>query len=179
MSTSFDKRGLFYTKGQNLDINDITLFTEGYAIRKFRNITSEGVVGSNKDFPDTDFPMFRLADVLLMASEAIVRSGGDRGLALDYFNQVRHRAYGGSGGGISDAELTLQMLLDERARELYWEGHRRTDLIRFGKFSQTDYVWAWKGNAIEGRSVEAFRDVYPIPSSDLGANPHLIQNPGY
>ncbi len=178
-STSFDKRGLFYTDGQNIDINDITLFTEGYAIRKYRNITSEGVLGSNRDFPDIDFPMFRLADILLMASEALVRSGGDRGQALSYFNQVRNRAYGGSGGGISDADLTLQMLLDERARELYWECHRRTDLIRFGQFSETDYHWAWKGGVIEGKSVEGFRDVYPIPSSDLGANPKLVQNTGY
>ena len=114
-----------------------------------------------------------------MASEAILRSGGDRGLALNYFNQVRARAYGGSGGGISDAELTLQMMIDERARELYWEAHRRTDLIRFGQFSQTDYLWTWKGGVKEGRSTEPFRDVFPIPSADLGANPNLMQNPGY
>jgi hypothetical protein len=179
LSTSFDTRGLFYTDGQNLDITDITLFTEGYAIRKFRNITSAGVPGANRDFPDTDFPMFRLADILLMASEAIVRSNGDRGLALNYFNQVRNRAYGGSGGGISDSQLTLQMIIDERARELYWEGHRRTDLVRFDHFSETDYVWAWKGGVMEGKSVEQFRDVFPIPSSDLGSNPNLMQNPGY
>ncbi len=179
LSTSFDKRGLFYTAGQSLDINDITLFTHGYAIRKFRNITSAGVPGSNADFPDTDFPMFRLADVLLMASEALVRDNGDRGRALNYFNQVRNRAYGGSGGGVLDAELTLQMLIDERARELYWECHRRTDLVRFGQFSATNYTWAWKGGVFDGRSVEAFRDVYPIPTADIGANPTLDQNEGY
>ncbi|HJW29132.1 MAG TPA: RagB/SusD family nutrient uptake outer membrane protein, partial [Saprospiraceae bacterium] len=135
VSTSYDHRGLFYTDGQSLEVNDITLFTDGYAIRKFKNITSDGKMGSNSSYPDTDFPMFRLADVLLMASEAILRSNGDRVQALDYFNQVRNRAYGGSGGGITDPELTLQMILDERARELYWEGYRRTDLVRFGKFS--------------------------------------------
>lgn len=179
LSTSFDTRGLFHTDGQDIEVDDITLFTEGYAISKFRNITSEGMQGSNTSFPDTDFPVFRLADVLLMASEAILRSGGDRGLALNYFNQVRNRAYGGSGGGVTDAELTLQMIIDERARELYWEGHRRTDLVRFGQFSQTDYLWTWKGGVKEGRSVEPFRDVFPIPSSDLGANPNLVQNTGY
>ncbi|MFZ1676393.1 MAG: RagB/SusD family nutrient uptake outer membrane protein, partial [Saprospiraceae bacterium] len=177
--TSFDTRGLFYTSGQNIDVNDITVFTDGYAIRKFKNITSQGLPGSNKDYPDTDFPVFRLADILLMASEALIRSGGDRSLALDYFNQVRHRAFGGSGGGITDAQLTLQMLIDERGRELYWECHRRTDLIRFGQFSATNYVWAWKGNVKEGKAVESFRDVYPIPASDLGANPTLHQNTGY
>jgi hypothetical protein len=114
-----------------------------------------------------------------MASEAILRSGGDRGLALNYFNQVRTRAYKSTGGNIADADLTLQMILEERARELYWECHRRTDLVRFGQFSQTDYVWAWKGNVKEGKSVEAFRDVFPIPSADIGANPNLKQNEGY
>jgi len=176
---SFDQRGLFYTDGQTLDVNDITLFTEGYAIRKFKNIRRDGMSGFNKDFPDTDFPVFRLGDVLLMASEALVRTNGDRGLALDYFNRVRNRAYGGSGGGITDAQLNLQMLIDERGRELYWECHRRTDLIRFGQFSQSNYVWTWKGGVFEGKSVEAFHDVFPIPSSDLGANPNLQQNPGY
>ncbi len=179
LSTSFDTRGLFHTDGQSLDITDITLFTQGYAIRKFINLTSEGVRGSDNDFVDTDFPMFRLADVLLMASEALLRSGGNRAQALQYFNQVRNRAYGGSGGGITDAELNLQMLIDERGRELYWECHRRTDLIRFGQFSETSYHWAWKGDVPEGRSVEAYRDVFPIPSSDLGANPRLEQNTGY
>ena len=178
-STSFDQRGLFWSNGQNLDIADITIFTEGYAINKFKNITSEGVAGSNSDFPDTDFPMFRLADVYLMASEAILRSGGDRGQALNYFNLVRSRAYGSPSGGIQDADLDLDMILDERARELYWEAHRRTDLVRFGQFSNSTYLWAWKGGVPEGRSVESYRDVFPIPSSDLGANPNLVQNQGY
>ncbi|HUR30556.1 MAG TPA: RagB/SusD family nutrient uptake outer membrane protein [Saprospiraceae bacterium] len=177
--TSFDRRGLFHTSGQNIEINDLTVFTDGYAVKKFKNVTSTGAPGSNTDFPDTDFPMFRLADVLLMASEAILRSGGDRGLALDYFNRVRTRAYLSPGGNISDADLTLQTILDERARELYWEAHRRTDLIRFGKFSQTDYLWAWKGGVPGGKSVDAYRDIFPLPSADLGANTNLEQNDGY
>ncbi|HXR79403.1 MAG TPA: RagB/SusD family nutrient uptake outer membrane protein, partial [Saprospiraceae bacterium] len=177
--TSYDRRGIFYTNGQNIEINDLTLFTDGYAVQKFSNKTSTGGVGKDLYFPDTDFPLFRLGDFLLMASEALLRSGGDRGLALDYFNQVRTRAYKSSGGNITDADLTLQMILDERARELYWECHRRTDLVRFGQFSQSDYVWAWKGGAPEGASVKSFYDVFPIPSSDLGANPNLEQNNGY
>jgi hypothetical protein len=75
--------------------------------------------------------------------------------------------------------LTLDFILDERARELYWEGHRRTDLIRFGKFTTASYLWPWKGKVAEGAATQSYRDLYPIPSNDLGANPTLIQNAGY
>lgn len=177
--TSFDRRGKFYTSGQNLEIEDINLFTDGYAITKFTNKTSDGSPTSDPYYADTDFPMFRLGDILLMASEAILRSNGDRGLALNYFNQVRTRAYKSTGGNIADADLTLDAIIEERARELYWECHRRTDLVRFGKFSDTNYVWAWKGGVKEGKSVEPFRDVFPIPTADLSANPKLLQNTGY
>lgn len=176
---SFDSRGFIYSDGQNLDIDDVAIFTEGYAINKFKNVTSDGTQGSDTDFPDTDFPMFRLADVYLMASEAILRDGGNKQQALDYFNAVRSRAYGGYGGEISLDDLDLDMILDERARELYWECHRRTDLIRFGKFTNDLYLWAWKGGVKEGAAVEDFRILFPIPSADLGANPNLEQNEGY
>jgi SusD/RagB-like outer membrane lipoprotein len=181
-SNSFDGRGIFFTDGQNIDIDDLTLFTDGYAVTKFKNVTSDGSPGSDTDFPDTDFPMFRLADFYLMSAEATLRGGqgSDRTTALNYVNEVRRRAYqGGSAGNITDSELSLDFILDERARELYWECHRRTDLIRNGKFSQTNYLWAWKGGVKEGQSVGQFRDVFPIPSSDLGANPNLEQNDGY
>ncbi len=178
---SFDSRAMFFTDGQKLQIEDMSQFTEGYAISKFKNIDSDGFPGSDLTFPDTDFPMFRLADVYLMYAEAVVRggAGGDLSTATGYINAIRERAYQGSGGNISEAELTLEFLLDERARELYWEGHRRTDLIRFGKFSSTDYVWPWKGGVPEGTSTSAIRDIFPIPSADIGANPNLVQNPGY
>lgn len=177
--TSFDKRPFFHSDGQNLEINDLSLFTEGYGVVKFKNVTSTGQQGSDTDFPDTDFPMFRLADVLLMASEAILRDNGNTTTALNYLNQVRARAFGSTAGNIGASDINLDFILEERARELYWECHRRTDLIRYGKFSQSDYLWEWKGGIKEGRSVASFRDVYPIPSPDLGANPNLVQNTGY
>ena len=103
----------------------------------------------------------------------------DRARATEYFNAVRARGFGGIGGTISSANLDLDIILDERARELYWEGHRRTDLIRFGQFSDGNYHWEWKGGVQEGRATESFRDVFPIPSSDIAANPNLTQNEGY
>lgn len=178
-STSFDRRGIFHRPGQTLDIDDVALFTQGIAVKKFKNVTSTGAQGSNATFPDTDFPMFRLADAYLMGAEALLRSGGSQSKALEYVNAVRVRAFKGSAGMITAGQLNLDLILDERARELYWECHRRTDLIRFNRFSQSDYLWQWKGGVRDGASVPAYRNVFPIPSADINANPNLQQNTGY
>jgi hypothetical protein len=177
--TSFDRRALFFTAGQTLEIEDIAQFTNGYAVAKWRNVTSTGQPGSHPTHVDTDFPMFRLADVYLMYAEAVLRGGGSIASAVSYVNEVRARAYDGPSGNIDEDGLTLDFILDERARELLWEGHRRTDLVRYGRFADTEYTWAWKGGVKEGRAVSANYNIFPIPSSDIGANPMLQQNPGY
>jgi hypothetical protein len=129
--------------------------------------------------------MFRLADAYLMYAEAVLRggTGGDVTTALGYVNAIRTRpgdvANGNAPGAITAPELTLDFILDERARELYWEGHRRTDLIRFGKYTGDSYLWPWKGGVAEGTSIEEKRTIFPIPASDLGSNPNLEQNTGY
>ncbi len=175
-----DMRPMFFTEGQKLEIDDIGLFTDGWALPKFKNVDRNGIAGSDVEQCDTDFPMFRLADVYLMYAEAALRGGGDMGKALEYVNRVRSRAYSGStDGNITANELTLDFIIDERARELHWEGHRRTDLIRFGLFTGGEYLWPWKGNLKEGRSTEARYNLFPIPDSDIAANPNLVQNPGY
>lgn len=183
VSGDTDARALFWTDGQSLQINDIGQFTDGYAITKFRNRTLAGAPAphAHPDFVDTDYPMFRLADAYLMYAEAVLRGGqgGARATALDYVNEVRERAYGDASGNITDPELTLDFILDERARELYWEGHRRTDLIRYGKFTGGSYIWPWKGKVKEGVPTDPFRNVFPIPAADIGANPTLKQNDGY
>jgi starch-binding outer membrane protein, SusD/RagB family len=175
-----DTRALFWTDGQSLQINDIGVFTDGYGLTKFRNRKLDGSPATNEhpDFVDMDYPMFRLADAYLMYAEAVLRggTGGTTAQALNYVNALRTRA---SAGTITGPQLTLDFILDERARELYWESHRRTDLIRFDKFTGDDYLWAWKGNVKEGASTESFRNLFPIPSTDMGANPTLEQNPGY
>lgn len=178
-----DKRAMFWTDGQKLEITDIGQFTEGYAITKYSNLTSTGAPAkhAHPDFVDTDYPMFRLADVYLMYAEATLRgaSTGNATTALGYINAIRARAYGNATGNITSAQMTLDFVLDERSRELYWEGTRRTDLIRYGKFTGGTYLWPWKGKVAAGASTETFRDLYPIPSNDLGANPTLKQNTGY
>jgi hypothetical protein len=178
-----DKRAMFWTNGQNLEINDIGQFTDGWAIGKYSNLTSTGAAAphAHPDFVDTDYPLFRLADVYLMYAEGVLRGAttGNATTALGYVNALRQRAYGNANGNITAGQLTLDFILDERSRELYWEGHRRTDLIRYGKFTGGSYLWPWKGKVATGAATESFRDLYPIPSNDLGANPTLKQNPGY
>jgi hypothetical protein len=178
---SFDKRAMFWTDGQSLEINDITSFTDGYAITKWKNVTSTGAPGSNQKYADIDFPMFRLGDVYLMYAEAVLRngSGGDLNTALTLVNDLRTRAYGDAGGNITADKLDLAFILDERARELYWEGYRRTDLVRFGQFTNGTYVWPWKGNTKDGIATLPMYNIFPIPSADVSANPYLKQNPGY
>ena len=174
-----DGRGLFHTDGQTLEINDFRDFTNGYAVTKWKNITSDGSPTSSQEFVDTDYPMFRLADVYLMYAEAVLRGGGDETRALDYVNELRERAYGDDSGNITAAKFNLEFILDERARELYWEGHRRTDLVRYGLFTSDQYVWAYKGGVQEGAGTADFYNVYPIPASDVNANLNLFQNEGY
>ncbi|MDY3548477.1 RagB/SusD family nutrient uptake outer membrane protein [Riemerella anatipestifer] len=177
-----DKRGKFFTNGQNYEINDIASFTDGYAFIKFKNVDRAGKAGSDVsgNFTDTDFPLFRLADAYLMYAEAVLRGGsGDLSKALTYVNKIRERAYGNTNGNITASQLTLDFILDERARELAWEGTRRTDLIRFGKFTSGAYLWPWKGGVKGGTAVSDTRNLYPIPAKDLIANPNLVQNPGY
>lgn len=178
---STDGRALFFTDGQELEVSDITKFKEGYAVVKFKNISSTGTPGKDLTHSDTDFPMFRYADAYLMYAEAVVRggTGGSTANALSYVNAIRTRAYGDTGGNITAGELTLNFLLDELSREFYWEAHRRTDLIRFGKFTGSASIWPWKGGIAAGRATDTKFNIFPIPSSDVVANPNLKQNTGY
>ena len=170
--SSDDARALFYTATQQPDIDDIGEFSHGYAFMKFRNKNSDGTDGTEAGSVDTDFPVMRYADVLLMATECQLRGASVSG-SVDGINAVRARA-----GLGRIANPTLQDVLDERARELYQECWRRNDLIRFGQFT-SGYNWQWKGNVKEGTDVDAYRALFPIPDSDRLANTKLQQNPGY
>ena len=164
------------TKVHNFEMNDYKKWVDGFPSIKFRN--SSFVISSTPTaFSNTDFPLYRLADVYLMYAECALRSGtGSTALALQYVNAVRNRSNASS---ISASDLTLDFILDERARELNFEGHRRTDLIRFGKFGGGSYIWPWKGGVKDGTAIPNYYNLFPIPLSALGANPNLTQNDGY
>ncbi|MCL6217801.1 RagB/SusD family nutrient uptake outer membrane protein [Zunongwangia pacifica] len=179
-----DQRAMFFTEGQNLEINTIAnTFTDGYAVTKFKNIDSEGNAGSDAggDFVDTDLPLIRMAEIYLTYAEAVTRggSGGNIQEAVGYINELRERAFGNADGNISSSDLTTDFVLDERARELYWEGQRRTDLIRYNDFTTGSYLWPFKGGSKSGTSVSDYRTLFPLPSNIILINPNLTQNTGY
>lgn len=170
-----DMRGRFYTKDQTLEINDLGNWNDGYAFIKYKNIKSNGTAGAHDNWVETDLPVYRLGDIYLMYAEAVARgAGGSMTKAVDYVNALRKRA-----GASTISVITPDFILDERARELSWEMTRRTDLIRYGKFTTSAYLWPWKGNVKEGVAVGQHRNLFPIPNNDLVVNPNLKQNPGY
>ena len=190
---SVDKRAVFWTENdessRTMEIESLSNSLNGYSIYKYRNVTRNGAnINQENTFnnlSDIDYPVFRLAEMNLIYAEAVLRggSGGDNASALNYINQIRGRAYDNNPsstvGNIALNELDLDFILDERARELMWEGFRRTDLIRYNRFTTSNYLWAWKGGVKNGAGVDAKFNLFPIPITDLLANPKLKQNPGY
>ncbi|MBN2756626.1 MAG: RagB/SusD family nutrient uptake outer membrane protein [Bacteroidales bacterium] len=164
----------------NWDIQNVGTFTDGIQIRKFTNLKSDGSQADNyhSDHMSTDFPIFRLADAYLMRAEATLRNSGSVGSALSDINTLREYRFDPA-DYTALTSIDLDFILDERGRELYWEAVRRTDLIRFGKFTTSDYLWAWKGNTMEGQASGSFRNLFPIPASEIAANPNIKQNDGY
>ena len=177
LSKTTDTRASFWTTDRTFEINKPTEFTEGYSVTKFKNITKSGQIGHdpNQQFPDMDFPLFRLAEANLTFAEATIRAGGDKQAALSAINQLRKRA---KATEITATDLTLDFVLDEKAREFYFEAQRRTDLIRYNKFT-SNYTWDWKGETAGGTSISSHFSLLPIPLTQLVANSNLKQNPGY
>src|SRR5690606_2966840 len=179
VSGETDTRAMFF--GSNLNIEDPAVLTDGLAVTKCSNKTSTNLVGKwiDDSLVSFDFRLFRLAQQYLIYAEAVLRggSGGSNTQALAYINHLRARAYGNASGNLST--ISLDVVLDKSSRELYWEAFRRTDLIRYGRYTGGSYVWPFKGGQASGRAVESFRTLFPIPAADLIANPNLEQNTGY
>lgn len=193
-----DKRAQFMTALPNqvketwdAEMNMTSTFTCGYGYIKWRNVTKDDQLSPSGDaYTSIDFPLFRTADAYLMAAEAILRgANGSKDDALRYVNEIRSRAYMSGkyakqgvrsdvSGKIGMSELTLDFLLSERQKELASELTRRTDLIRFGKYTKGNN-WDWKNGARLGEDVDDKYKLFPIPESELTNNPTLEQNEGY
>lgn len=171
-----DDRAMFYSGigggVRKVETDVISGFKDGLSIVKWQNIRSDGQPTHHTEYPDTDIPLFRLAEAYLIRAEAIFRTGGD---AADDINVLRRRA-----NCIRLVQsVTEKDIIDEWAREFYLEGRRRSDLIRFDMFTSNKYVWDWKGGTQNGTAVSSIYNVYPIPASDMNNNPNMSQNTGY
>ncbi len=172
-----DDRALFETEGRYLNVEDESNFKYGYAVAKFNNFKCDGSKGSDITFADSHLFYMRVAEAYLNYAEALTRLNGGNAPAeaVAAINAIRGRAH-----ATQRSSYTLNQILDEWGREFYFEGRRRVDLIRFGKYGgATDYKWQWKGGAYGGRDFEEYRNVFAIPTDDLIANSKLQQNPGY
>ena len=183
-----DDRALFF--GDNVDgsgqvkdrkyTNDVlATFTEGFATTKYSSNRSDGGATHDPSQTDNDIFVMRLAEAYLIYAEAEARAAGATSTlekGTGYINMLRSRA----NNNVQKASYTLDEVLDERSRELYFEGIRRTDLIRYGYFGgNSGYTWQWKGGVQAGGKFDAFRNIFPLPTTELGANINLKQNPGY
>ena len=172
-----DDRAIIDSRGRTLDNEDVGAFKNGYAVAKFNNFTTTGASTSSAQFPDADFFLLRAAEAYLTYAEAQARQSGGTatGDAANAINALRARA-----NASTKDSYTLNEICDEWCREFYYEGRRRMDLIRFGKYGgSSDYTWQWKGGSYAGRNFEAYKNLFAIPTTDLTANPNLVQNEGY
>ena len=175
-----DDRALFWGKGRTLDIataNDVKTFKKGFSTTKFVALHSDGKAGTDTKFSDADFFFFRSAEAYLTYAEATARQNNGKATTegVAYLNQLRARANAQAMHG-----YTLREILDERSREFYFEGLRRTDLIRYGYFGGNNtYMWSWKGGVAEGRPFEDYRNIFPLPATELSVGGGMQQNPKY
>jgi len=167
-----DDRALLWGKDRTLNIEDVADFATGYSVAKFTNFYTSGTA-KHSQFPDTDFFLMRAAEAWLTYAEAETRMG-NADKAKTAIDAIRTRA-----NASLQPSYSLDFILDEWSREFYFEGRRRIDLIRHGKFSGNSYVWQWKGGAYSGTTFSSNLNIFAIPDTDLNANPNLVQNPGY
>lgn len=179
ISRAGDDRALLYSGCANgkrkIKTDEVSGFTDGLSLVKWTNLRSDGTAGSDPSWPDTDIPLFRLAEAYLTRAEAKWRKSGRLDDALDDINELRRRA-----NTRTLPSITSEMdILDEWCREFYMEGRRRSDLVRFGCFAGSKYIWDWKGGVADGTTVDSHFNVYPIPADDIRNNKNLKQNEGY
>jgi hypothetical protein len=175
-----DRRAFFYNIG-GVEAYDKANVNSGWRCWKFNSRASDGTLYSTDNysiFSSADFPMFRLAEMYLIYAEAQARLDGGTttdSKAMGYIKELRDRA-----GMTTPSSINLDFILKERACELMWEGHRRTDLIRYGYFTAMSFPWPYKGGIPDGKvALPSYRTVYPLLQSDLSENSNLVQNTGY
>lgn len=177
-----DDRALFYMgiggcsdKVRTLTPGDaITSPLNGASFVKWTNLHADGTAQHHQNFSDTDFPMFRLAEIYLTRAEAKFRLNGSQDGLADIL-EVQGRA----NRDLKASSVDEQTLIDEWCREFYMEGRRRSDLVRFGLFTGSKYLWSFKGGSENGQGIPTKCNIYPIPGDEIKNNPNMTQNPKY
>lgn len=170
-----DDRAMFFVDAnRTYSTEEKTTFTAGFSILKWNNTYANGGTPSDATFADTDIPLFRVAEAYLTRAEANFRLGNPEEAKND-LNVLRTRA----NANTFDQSISETDIINEWCREFYFEGRRRSDLIRFGLFTSSSYVWDWKGGVYSGAGVDKRFNLYPIPANELNANSNMSQNPGY
>ena len=175
-----DDRAIFCGEKRNsVDINNYTEFKDGYGVCKFINyFATDGKSSYNPAFSDADYFFLRVAEAYLTYAEADARLNGNNTTAdgTEAINKLRKRA----NATTREGSYSLNEICDEWSREFYFEGIRRTTLVRFNRFGgNTDYTWQWKGGEKAGKSFDATKNIFAIPVNELQSNGNLKQNPGY
>ena len=176
--TVADKRGqYFYIKGRTQSMQDnLNTFLNGWSCIKFNNVPHDmdavdyAATAATKNFSDIDWPLIRLGEIHLIYAEACMHAGGNASAQI--------KALADRAGVAAPSTIDEDFLMAERARELMWEGHRRTDLIRYNKWI-SGYNWTYKGGNFGGQDLPSHFNVFPVPSTELATNLDLQQNPGY
>ena len=171
------RAGYFYIKGRSESMQDnLNTFLNGWSCIKYNNVPHDvdpvdyAATAATKNFSDIDWPLIRLGEIHLIYAEACMHAGGDASAQI--------KALADRAGVAAPKTIDEDFLMAERARELMWEGHRRTDLIRYGKWI-SGYNWTFKGGNFPGQDLPAHFTIFPVPSTELATNLELEQNPGY
>ena len=171
------RAGYFFIKGRTESMQDhLNTFLNGWSCIKFNNVPHDvdavdyAATAATKNFSDIDWPLIRLGEIHLIYAEACMHAGGNASAQI--------KALADRAGVAAPSTIDADFLMAERARELMWEAHRRTDLIRYNKWI-SGYNWTYKGGNFGGQDLPSHFNVFPVPSTELATNLDLQQNPGY
>lgn len=183
--TSIDKRALVSLKYCTDKEMTTTDFPKGWHVCKFnnRNYVDEatnylGEEEATATFASVDFPLIRAAEMYLTYAEAKTRIDGGMttdSKAVGYIADLQRRA------GLTPtlSAISLEDVFAEITKELFWEGLRRTTLIRYDRYTSDTYLWPYKGGVAKGQGLSDHLKLFPLPADDLTNNDNLKQNDGY
>ncbi len=182
--TQIDKRALVSLEESDVKEIDNKTFANGWHVVKYNNnhfLNPDVDFSQSAKFSSIDFPLIRAGEMYLIYAEAMARKDGGETSdekAVKYMKDLQTRADMVS-PTVTGTTVSLNQIFDEISREMFWEGQRRTTLIRFDRYSSANYLWPFKGGVENGVGFSKHLELFPIPADDRLANPNISQNTGY